>query len=98
MSAKNEYVITFRGDIIDRLTSVYPVLHLVVGYKTPTSNISVLDRFKTVKSASSAMVERTVSRSVNDYSIYSGFVIKALPGTTEIVDADIIDSRERVTL
>lgn len=98
MPAKNEYTITFRGDIIATFTSVYPVLHLVVGYKTPTSTIAVHDRFKTVKTASSAMVERTVSRSVNDYSLHSAFVIKALPGTTEIVDATIIDSRERMAV
>jgi len=96
--SKSEYTITFRGEIIATFTSVYPVLHLVVGYKTPTSPIAVHDRFKTVKTASSSMVERTVSRSINEYSLHSAFVIKALPGTTEIVDADIIDSREKVTL
>jgi hypothetical protein len=95
--SKNEYKITFRGEIIAIFTSVYAVQHIVVGYKNPTSTIAVYDRYKTVKAACSTMVERAASNSVNAYSLHSAFVIKALPGVTEITDATIIDSRDRLS-
>jgi hypothetical protein len=96
----NHYSVKFRGDTIASFQSVYDVQALVLGHRTPTGPLVLLDRYKTVKSA-----KRVAASLVDNYSpstpvrsssglfnpqAFSTFVIEATPGNVEIYDAAIV--------
>jgi hypothetical protein len=95
--SKHTYQIAFRGDIIRTFTSVYPTVHVVIGYERPTSNISVLSWFKTQAYAIRQVKERVGGSPISSVAVHSAFVVEAKPGLTEVSACSISWSAQRLS-
>jgi hypothetical protein len=95
--SKHEYTIAFRGETLFHFTSVYDVQHVVVGYRTPTGRIEVLDRYKTLPVAVNTVKGRIRLYPNTQHGAYSAFVVECRPGTTEVSAAPVSYSAQHLT-
>jgi hypothetical protein len=95
MSLKYQYTLTFRGEIIARFTSVYAIQHVVLGYTKPTSSLSMLNRYKTLRTCRNFVIDEVF---VNG-GAYSAFVVCVSPdsvaGPTEITECEILEEAQQ---